>query len=348
MRRNKKNSVKNFKLLFILVVAVGLIIALGIVALLAYIFDSIELLKIYMNPQEAWFIILIWVVTSITIGLIISYAFSLIIMKPIHELIDGMTSLADGIYDISINARKSSPLKELSTSFNNLAIELKKNELLSANFINNFSHEIKTPIVSISGLISLMKHPDISEEKKNEYLEIIEEEANRLASLTTNILSLSKIENQTIVTEKERFNISEQIRNCVLLFEKRWMKKNLNISLDLDEFYMYGNMDLVMQIWINLLDNAIKFAYNDSEILIDINEDDNKLNIKISNECDTIDSADLEKIFNKFYQVEKTHRVEGNGIGLSIVKKIVELHNGTIRVESVDNKVIFIIELHKQ
>lgn len=348
MRRNKKNSVKNFKLLFILVVAVGLIIALGIVALLAYIFDSIELLKIYMNPQEAWFIILIWVVTSITIGLIISYAFSLIIMKPIHELIDGMTSLADGIYDISINARKSSPLKELSTSFNNLAIELKKNELLSANFINNFSHEIKTPIVSISGLISLMKHPDISEEKKNEYLEIIEEEANRLASLTTNILSLSKIENQTIVTEKERFNISEQIRNCVLLFEKRWMKKNLNISLDLDEFYMYGNMDLVMQIWINLLDNAIKFAYNDSELLIDINEDDNKLNIKISNECDTIDSADLEKIFNKFYQVEKTHRVEGNGIGLSIVKKIVELHNGTIRVESVDNKVIFIIELHKQ
>lgn len=348
MRRNKKNSVKNFKLLFILVVAVGLIIALGIVALLAYIFDSIELLKIYMNPQEAWFIILIWVVTSITIGLIISYAFSLIIMKPIHELIDGMTSLADGIYDISINARKSSPLKELSTSFNNLAIELKKNELLSANFINNFSHEIKTPIVSISGLISLMKHPDISEEKKNEYLEIIEEEANRLASLTTNILSLSKIENQTIVTEKERFNISEQIRNCVLLFEKRWMKKNLNISLDLDEFYMYGNMDLVMQIWINLLDNAIKFAYNDSELLIDINEDDNKLNIKISNECDTIDSADLEKIFNKFYQVEKTHRVEGNGIGLSIVKKIVELHNGTIRVESVDNKVIFIIELPKQ
>lgn len=348
MRRNKKNSVKNFKLLFILVVAVGLIIALGIVALLAYIFDSIELLKIYMNPQEAWFIILIWVVTSITIGLIISYAFSLIIMKPIHELIDGMTSLADGIYDISINARKSSPLKELSTSFNNLAIELKKNELLSANFINNFSHEIKTPIVSISGLISLMKHPDISEEKKNEYLEIIEEEANRLASLTTNILSLSKIENQTIVTEKERFNISEQIRNCVLLFEKRWMKKNLNISLDLDEFYMYGNMDLVMQIWINLLDNAIKFAYNDSELLIDINEDDNKLNIKISNECDTINSADLEKIFNKFYQVEKTHRVEGNGIGLSIVKKIVELHNGIIRVESVENKVIFIIELPKQ
>lgn len=345
MRRNKKKPIKNFKMLFILVIGLVLVSTVGIIALLAYIFNLTELLTIYLDEDLGWFVILIWIVSSILIGLVVSFGFGQIIMKPLNRIVEGMNMLADGIYEVSIDFGEKSALKELADCFNKLAMELKSNEMLSSEFINNFSHELKTPLVSISGLISLMKQKNFPESKRKEYLQIIEEEANRLASMTTNILSLSKLENQNIVTDKEEFNFSEQIRNCVLLLEKKWAKKKIELSMDFEEYMVIANMDLLKQMCLNLIDNAIKFAYDNTTLFINLYEKDEYMVLEVENEGDELSEEEIKQIFHKFYRGERQNYVEGNGIGLSIVKKIVELHNGDIKVESSNGKVKFIIRL---
>lgn len=345
MRRNKKKTTKNFKMLFILVIGLVLVTTVGIIALLAYFFNLTELLTIYLDEDLGWFVILIWIVSSILIGLAVSFGFGQIIMKPLNRIVDGMNMLADGIYEVSIDFGDKSALKELADCFNKLAKELKNNEMLSSEFINNFSHELKTPLVSISGLISLMKQKNFPENKRKEYLQIIEEEANRLASMTTNILSLSKLENQNIVTDKEEFNFSEQIRNCVLLLEKKWTKKKIELSMDFDEYIVLANMDLLKQMCLNLIDNAIKFAYDKSTLYINLYEKDEYIVFEVENEGDELSEEEIKQIFHKFYRGDRQTYVEGNGIGLSIVKRIVELHNGDINVISSEGKVKFIIRL---
>lgn len=343
--KRKKND-KTFNRLFILAVAVILVIVVGIIALLAYIFDLTELLTIYFNDEIGWFVILIWIVSSFVIGISVSFLFGQIVIKPVNKIVNGMKDLSDGVYDREIDLGKINLLRELTECYNKLAKELKKNEELSANFINNISHELKTPLVSISGLITLMKQPNFPDNKRKDYLDIIEEEANRLASITTNILNLSKLENQNILTDKENYNISEQIRSCVLLLQKEWEKKNIEFSLNFDEIFVKANIDLMKQVWVNLLDNAIKFSYDDTQIDISINKTNEYVIVSIDNCGDTINENDITKIFQKFYQVNKDYKVKGNGIGLSIVSKIIELHNGKIEVQSYNNKTRFLVKLH--
>lgn len=340
-----RKSERTFNRLFIGFVAIMLVIVFGVIALLAYIFDVTELIKIYLDGDLGWFVILIWVVSSFVIGITVSYFFGRIIMNPIKKIIKGMGDLAEGIYDTEIEFGRKNLLRELSECYNELAKELKKNDVMSANFINNFSHELKTPLVSISGLISLMKQPNFPESKRKEYLDIIDEEANRLATITTNILNLSKLENQSILTDREIYNLSEQIRSCVLLLQKEWEKKNIEINLDINEHFINANVDLMKQVWVNLLDNAIKFSYDNTEILINVIESEENITIHIINSGDTIDEKDINKIFEKFYQVSKSYKIRGNGLGLSIVYKIIDLHDGSISVESKDNVTKFIIEL---
>ena len=192
-----------------------------------------------------------------------------------------------------------------------------------------------------------MKKPNFPEAKRLEYLKIIDEEANRLSTITTNVLSLSKLEGQEIIKDKNKYNLSEQIRNCVLLLEKKWRKKKLSLSLDFDEYNIFANEDMLKQVWVNLLDNAIKFSYDKSNLIVDINRNDDCLVIRITNNGPTISDENKKLIFNKFYQVDKTHQVEGNGIGLSIVNKIVKLHNGKVEVESKEELTSFIVYIPK-
>lgn len=340
---NKRNNEKSFSILFIVVVAVALIAVLGIIVLLIYLFNLRELLQIYIDKDLRWFVILIWIVSSITVGLGVSMWFGQIIMKPVNRLIKGMNQLADGMFDTKIYIGDRNALKDLSDTFNKLSLELKKHDTMANDFINNLSHELKTPLVSISGLIKLLKDEKVSEEKKQEYLQIIDEEASRLAAMTTNILSLSKLENQEILTNKEKINISEQIRTVILLLEKKLTNKNLDLSIDFDEYYLYGNSDLLKEVWLNLIDNAIKYSYPNTTIEINIIQMQNYLVVDIINMGDTIKSTDLENIFKKFYRGQNNKTHDGNGIGLSIVSKIVELHKGFVKVQSGDNKTIFSI-----
>ena len=185
-------------------------------------------------------------------------------LKPVNEIINNMNRLATGDFKARLHFGRvlsnHKTFKEIEQSFNELAEELENTEMLRQDFVNNFSHEFKTPIVSISGLAKLVNKGNLSDEEKKSYLEAIEKESLRLANMATNVLNLTKVENQTILTHTKSYNVSEQIRTCVLLLENQWTTKNIDLSLEFDEYTLEANEELLKQVFINLLDNAIKFS----------------------------------------------------------------------------------------
>jgi signal transduction histidine kinase len=212
--------------------------------------------------------------------------------------------------------------------------ELENTEVLRSDFINNFSHEFKTPIVSIAGFAKLLKKGNLSEKEKAEYIDIIEKESLRLSYLATNVFNLTKIENQTILTEINEYNPAEQIRHCVLLLENKWSEKEIDFNIELEDILISANEELMDQVWINLLDNAIKFSESKSTIDIKMKKEKTSTSFTITNKGVTISKDNIDRIFRKFYQADESHAAEGNGVGLAIVKKIIELHKGKITVES--------------
>ena len=298
--------------------------------------------------DDGFWIIAVFILSGVIIGIIITTGISRLVLKPSWELLSGVRRLSRGDFSVRMDLGGAYEMKELASNFNALAEELEHTEILRSDFINNFSHEFKTPIVSVKGLVELLKKSSLPEEKRVAYLQIIEEELDRVSDMATNILNLSKIENQTILTDVTEFNLSEQIRTCILLLEKKWAKKNIDFKLDFDEFYYRGNEDMLKQVWINLLDNAVKFSFEHGEISVEIEEDDEFIRVKISDKGETIPEEEFGNIFNKFYQKDKTAQREGNGIGLSIVSHIVKLHQGAVGVESANNLTAFTVMLKKE
>ncbi|MBR1967892.1 MAG: HAMP domain-containing histidine kinase, partial [Clostridia bacterium] len=203
----------------------------------------------------------------------------------------------------------------------------------------------KTPIVSIRGFAELLSKSNLSEEQKKEYVSVILEESVRLSTLAENSLSLSRVESLNILTGVTEYNVSEQIRACLLLLENKWSVKNLDLKVDFNEFAVNANEELLKQVWINLLDNAIKFSKDGGVIEINLKMENNKLSVSIINEGIEISEYDKTKIFDKFYRSEKSKFIEGSGVGLAIVKKIVSLHGGEIAVNSIDGKTCFTVTL---
>ena len=266
-----------------------------------------------------------------------------------------MNRLAGGDYSVRLYFGERKIGKMLADSFNKMAEELDNTELLRSDFVNNFSHEFKTPIVSIYGFAKMLRrgHPD--EEQTREYLTIIEQESGRLAEMATNVLNMTKVENQNILTNVTEYNLSEQIRRSVLLLEKKWSRKELEIACDFNEHQIFANEEMMKQVWLNLLDNAIKFTPEKGKITILIREyqkendrPQGSVVVAIKNNGPAIKEEDRERIFNKFYQSDTSHASAGTGIGLAVVKKIVELHEGKVWVESDDRETTFWVNIPKR
>ena len=281
---------------------------------------------------------------SIIVGTGLSTVFGRFVLRPFDQLLLGMSQLRVGKYDCRLIERKGIYHRAYQT-FNALASELSHVEILRSDFINNFSHEFKTPIASMQGLIGLMKTKRLPEEKQKEYLLIIEEELNRLSMLTTNVLHLTKLESQSILTDISRFNLSEQLRTCVLLLEKSWSDKSLSISIDIDEAFVAASEDLLKQVWLNLLDNAIKHSPEGGSIGVEVLSGEDEISVRILNEGAEIPEEERERIFKKFYQSESVGQKKGNGIGLSIVSRIVSLHRGRVFTKREGEKTVFEVVL---
>lgn len=286
---------------------------------------------------------------SILIGTGLSAGVMSLPLRLLEEYIDMLDRLAKGNFDTRIKIpallRRFRPFQELEESFNKLAEELGRNEVLRTDFIHDFSHEFKTPIVSISGFAKLLQKGNLSEEQEKEYLEIIRTESDKLSNMAMNVLDMNKLDNVSVLTDITRFNVSEQLRHCVLMLEKKWTEKNQEIDIDLEEHYVSGNEDLLSEVWINLLDNAIKFSPEGGKIIVKVFRRDGIISVEVRNTGEEIPGKDLNRIFDKFYQTDPSHATAGNGLGLSICKRIVELHKGTISVTSTFGLTVFTVNL---
>ncbi len=343
-RKQRTSLTLIFSAFVFMILLIAVIISAGAVFL-------IEALAGQAATIDTWLILVLMIGISAVMG----YSFTLVLSRfpltPINDLINGMNKLARGDFKTRLKfggiLKNNSTFNEISDSFNQMAEELGNTELLRTDFVNNFSHEFKTPIVSIAGFAKLLRCEDLSSEERESYLAVIEEESRRLAALATNILKLSKIEKQSVIADRSHFNLSEQIRTTVLLLEDRWARRGIVPLVDFDEVEIDASEELLKEVWVNLIDNAIKYSPDFSEIEIKIAAGKDDISVSVTNIGEPIPEEAREKIFVKFYQLDESRSGEGSGVGLAIVKRVTELHGGTVTVISADGKNTFTVTLPK-
>lgn len=268
------------------------------------------------------------------------------ISRPIIEISNAANEVAKGNFSVETSHKSNDELGTLSKNFNLMVKELGNMEYLRKDFISSVSHEFKTPIASIKGFAEMLQDKNLSDEEFRTYTDIIIEETDRLSQLSMNILRLSKLDNQIIPESKKEFMLDEQIRKSIVLLEEKWSKKDLNLDLDLDEIIYIGDEGLIQQVWMNLIENAIKFSDEMGKIFIQAKKTQNHIYVEIKDQGIGIDENDQSRIYEKFFQGDKSHSKEGSGLGLAIVKKIVEICQGEIKLVSEKGKgTTFIVRL---
>ena len=273
--------------------------------------------------------------TCIVMGTALAAIFSRLALRPIRQLVEATEQVARGDFDVRVPTSGIRELVELSASFNTMTDELRSIEMLRSDFVNTISHEFKTPIVSIRGFARLLSDNRLTEAERQEYLDIIISESDRLVQLSTSILNLSKVEITQIVSDRQPFRLDEQLRRIIVMLEPLWSARGLTIDLQADALMYNGNEDLVSQIWLNLLDNAIKFSEPGGEVGIRVVNDGAGVVVTIRDTGIGMSAEVQSRIFERFYQGDASRSASGNGLGLPIVKRIVELCGGSIEVQSI-------------
>lgn len=307
-------------------VVIGSIMSFGLITFL--FFD--------MNRQSS--IYMLGMILPMAVLVIICLYFILKAMeKRIARLLVAITEVSNGNLDVVIDTRGAEEYKEIYESFNRMTKELRVTKEEMQNFVNDLAHEFKTPITSISGFADYLYQTGdaIETEERMQFLKLISDQAQRLANLSQNTLLLSKLEACQIVTEKETFALGEQIKQCVILLLRQFEQKHITVDIPEDfDFHYCGNRELMEQIWINLLNNALKFTPEGGTVTVSCEKNAAALQIRVADTGVGMDEETLKRIFDKYYQNDTTSLTKGNGIGLSIVRRIVELCGGSIAVES--------------
>ena len=272
---------------------------------------------------------------SILSGAAIAVGLSKIFVSPMMKLGDAMRKVAGGDFTVRLDcSSRIRDVREVYGSFNTMVKELGNTETLQTDFVSNVSHEFKTPINAIEGYASLLQDSQLTDEQKNAYIDKIIFNTRRLSDLVGNILLLSKVNNQTISLKASTFRLDEQVRQSILALESKWEKKEIEFDIDLDEIEYTGFENLLSHVWLNLIDNAVKFSPQNGQIRIRLKQLDGSVTFSIWDNGLPIPEADIDRIFNKFYQGDNSHASEGNGLGLALVRKIVAAAHGTINVTS--------------
>ncbi|SHH24891.1 HAMP domain-containing sensor histidine kinase [Desulfosporosinus lacus] len=268
------------------------------------------------------------------------------ISDPIIRISNATKEVAKGDFSIKMDYKSNDEIGVLTQNFNLMTTELGNMEYLRKDFISSVSHEIKTPIASIQGFAEMLQDKELSEENFQAYTNIIIDETKRLSHLSSNMLRLSKLDHQFIPEITKQFSLDEQIRRTIVLLEEKWSKKNLELDIDLEKIVYTGDEALIQQIWLNLIENAIKFSAESGTVFIHARKISNKVIAEIKDQGIGISKIDQGRIFEKFFQVDESHSKEGSGLGLAIVKKIVEIYDGEIDFTSeIGQGTTFVVKL---
>ncbi len=278
-------------------------------------------------------------VFSLIVAMVATHFLSKLFFDPIKELRTGMQKIADGNFDTRLQTKSSSnEIQEVFAGFNMMAQELESTEILQTDFVSNVSHEFKTPINAIEGYSTLLQGNDGFDEDQRVYVEKILFNTKRLSALVSNILLLSKIENQSIQTRQEWYGLDEQIRESILALESAWATKDLDFDVDLDDIEYYGNEQMMHHVWDNLIGNAIKFSPKGGVIRIRLQKKTDCFSFIVEDEGPGLSEEAKKHIFDKFYQEDTSHKQEGNGLGLALVNRILSIEGGEIAVENLPGK----------
>lgn len=289
---------------------------------------------------------LLIMVLGFAVSLILGTFFAVLFFRRSVDLADDLKGalkrISKGDYSVRIENKSSNKdglISDVIENFNKMVEELNSVAILRNDFISNFSHEFKTPIVSIKGYAELIKDgKNLTEKQKQEYLQIIIDESKRLSNLATSTLLMSKLDSQTTLQETEIFSVNEQIKQCVLILDNELKAKNLEVKIKLGKMRVNASMDMLQQVWINILTNAIKYTKEGGQIKISSTQMEKEYVVSISDNGIGMNEETLKHIFDKYYQGDNSHSTSGNGLGLSIAKRIVELSGGKIVVNSVEGK----------
>lgn len=265
------------------------------------------------------------------------------VRRPVKRILDGMEKIIEGDFSARIpylqGEDSGNEYDDIIKGLNHMAEELSGVETLRTDFISNVSHELKTPLAVIQNYGTILQNPDLSEKEQMEYAKAITEQTRKLSALITNILKLNRLENQQIFPEKQDYNLSEQICECLLGFEQAWEKKNLEIETDIDEDVMVcQDAELLSLVWNNLFSNAVKFCKEEGTVSVSVKKEKDGVLVSVSDEGCGISPEVGAHIFEKFYQGDTSHATQGNGLGLALVKRVIDIVGGEIHVQSVLGK----------
>jgi two-component system sensor histidine kinase BaeS len=328
--KKKRNGRSSLRLRFILICMSQLVLVAALSELAGWAFRH----WFGVTPELPIFV---WaMVFSGTIGVAVTNHMTKMLIDPIAKLRSAMREVADG--DFKVEAKCESRIQDVQDiydSFNSMVRELSTTETLQTDFISDVSHEFKTPINAIEGYASLLEG-EPSPEEQRAYVEKILFNTRRLSALTGNILLLSKLSNQSILPQKTQFRLDEQIRQAIVALEQMWSEKELGFEVELAETPFFGYESLLPHVWTNLIGNAVKFSPKGGEIRIKMMRTEGAVVFTIEDDGPGIVPGDEEHIFTKFYQSESSHGMEGNGLGLALVRQIVEMSGGSVDVQNLE------------
>lgn len=327
--KNKLSSMPTLRFWFTLICMLEYIV----VALLAEL--TAWLIKRWLGITVAAPIFVWAVLFSVIFGFVITNFTLRVFFDPVSKLEKAMRAVAGG--NFKVTAETDSRIKEvlsLYSSFNMMVKELSATETLQTDFISSVSHEFKTPINAIEGYASLLQDHQQSQAEQDAYIDKILFNTRRLSTLTGNILLLSKINAQSIHPQRISYRLDEQVRQAIVALERKWTDKDIDFDVELGEIEYSGYESLLIHVWTNLIDNAIKFDPHGGLILMRMRREDGNAVFTIEDDGPGIPEGDEERIFHKFYQSDNSREMDGNGLGLALAKQIVELSGGTISVEN--------------
>lgn len=300
---------------------------------LMYLLTSLQIID--TNNFRAVPILLIFGSFSILIGTIVSAFVVHRVLHPIMILRTNMEKVAKRDFTIQLNQHQSiKEVQKLYTSFNTMVRELNSVETLRNEFTTTVSHEFKTPVSTIQGYVQLLQNSELSQAEVQDYYKRILNGTQQLSTLSDNILNLTKLNNENFVLDKKNFRLDEQIREVILFLQPKWEKKQLEWTFDLETVNIDGDEEFLHQVWLNLIDNAIKYNKVGGMATVTLTKDETDCYIEIKDSGIGMTEETTQKMFERFYQEDTTRKTQGNGLGLSLVKEIIDLHEGEIMAES--------------
>ncbi len=276
--------------------------------------------------------------SCLLIGTLVTSLLSKTFFKPVKKLRFAMDKVAEGDFSVRLEETSSSKeIMEIYTGFNLMAHELSSTEILQTDFVSNVSHEFKTPINAIEGYSTLLQGSENLSDDQRKYVEKILFNTQRISSLVGSILLLSKLENQQIPTNQTAYRLDEQIRQSVVALETAWEQKGIELDVELDRVRYLGNEQMMRHVWDNLISNAVKFSPQDGVVKLRLTQKARKLIFTIEDQGPGLSEDAQKHIFDKFYQEDSSHRQEGSGLGLALVKRILTIEKGQITADNIQS-----------